>query len=87
MPTCIKSAEGRLVKNPEAQDAYRRMTKRNAYRATHDALYGRNARNQQWAAFWKLQDRDTKGSPGADFQRSAHMPFFTVLFDVTGEVR
>lgn len=87
VPTCIReTVGGRLKKNPAAHEAYKRMTKRSAYRASHDSLYGKRARDEQWRNFWHLQDQETKGSPGADFQRSAHMPFFTVLFAVTGEV-
>lgn len=87
-PTCLRSTDGtRYVKNPAAHKAYKDLTKRKAYIASHAAIYGRgNARNKQWARFWKLQDTDTKGTPGASFRRSAHMPFFTVLFEVTGEI-
>jgi hypothetical protein len=36
----------------------------------------------QWQMFWDLDDSNTKGSPGADFRASSHMPYFLAVCDI-----
>lgn len=89
VPTCLRSTDGsRTVANPAARQAYKELTKRKNYIASCEKIWprSRNHRNTQWANFWRMKDEGTKGTPGASFRKSAHMPFFTVLLEVTGEV-
>lgn len=83
IPALVTNAEGRQVANPELEQAYKRMVTRKTYPALHDTFFPEgNGRDLQWDAFWHLQDQDTKGTPGADFRRSSHMPYFSVVVDL-----
>lgn len=80
-PTTILEGSKRVA-NPVVAQGYKRLTKRSAYIATHNAAFGDgDARYSQWASFWNLTGTESKGNPGREFQASSHMPFFTIIFD------
>jgi hypothetical protein len=77
--------EGKHRENPEVRKAFNRLTRRTRYAETHRLAFGtEDARQAQWQAFWELTGDGSKGNPGIHFQESNHMPFFTILFAVTG---
>lgn len=84
IPATVADAAGRTVANPTLTKAYSKLGRPNNYLATHDAIFAGcdNPRDAQWARFWDLGDAATKGTPGADFRRSSHMPYFAVVVDL-----
>jgi hypothetical protein len=89
LPVTIVDAEsGKRVANPAVEQEYKRRVTRRGYRAFHDVVFAgkRKPRDAQWLTFWRLKDADTKGTPGASFRRSSHMPYFAVVVDQCEEL-
>lgn len=79
----LLSTDGKKA-NPAAEKAYKDMTSSpKRYRASHALAFAgkRKPRDAQWTAFWNLKDEGTKGKPGAEFRRSAHMPYFAAVIE------
>ena len=79
---------GRQIANPVVADGYKKNVTRKRYPEFHkQAFQGKqDARWAQWDMFWKLTGEGSKGSPGAAFRLSSHMPYFGHVFQVMAEL-